>query len=729
MTASESIRRFWTLGFKILVGMIVGLSAANAFAAQATLTWDPNRESDLAGYKVHYGTASGNYTVHLDVHNVTTYAVTGLTEGQKYYFAASAYTISGNQSGFSNEVSTIVGQANNLVPVITSVPQASPNQVTLPATTSVTVAANDPNGDPLTYSWSKTAGPGTASFTNASAASTAVAFSTAGSYTLQVTVSDGKATVNGSVIVSVLSGPASTTNQVVSFTLVNAATDKDIKPLVNGDVINLSVTGTSLSIRANVGGSVGSVRFALDGNTNYRLENSAPYSLAGDSSGDYSVWTPALGSHSLTATPYSAQGGTGTVGVPLAIGFSVTNVSPNPVPNQPPKASAGADQTVNSGAAVTLRGSGTDPENAIAGYQWSQPGGAAVTLSNATAAQTAFTAPTLAKGTATLVFELRVTDAAGLSATDTVSILVQSDDIDGDGVPNSQDAFPTNSAEWKDSDGDGIGDNADPDDNNNGIPDSAENGIAKVSIAVFRASTGEWMIDLNANHKWDGGTDGLYIFGKNGDLPVTGDWNNDGITDIGVFRPSTGEWFLDLNGNHRWDGSAVDGLYLFGKAGDLPVTGDWDNDGVAEIGVFRPGTGEWLLDLNGNRKWDGKRVDGRYKFGISGDLPVTGDWNNDGTTDIGVFSSSTGEWFLDLNGNHRWDGSAVDGLYLFGKAGDLPVTGDWNNDGVAEIGVFRPGTGEWRLDLNGNDKWNGSAVDGLYQLGVKGDLPMVGQWL
>jgi hypothetical protein len=678
MKVSASIRRFWMLGLKILVGMIVAVSAADAYAAQATLAWDANTESDLAGYKVHYGAASGAYTVHLDVNKVTTYTVTGLSDGQKYYFVATAYDSAGNQSGFSNEVSTIVGQTNNLVPVITSVPQASPNQVTLPATTSVTVTANDPNGDPLTYSWSKTAGPGTASFTNASAASTAVAFSAAGSYTLQVTVSDGKATVSGSVNVSVLSGPASTPNQVVSFTLVNAATDKDIKPLVNGDVVNLSVTGTSLSIRANVGGSVGSVRFALDGNTNYRLENSAPYSLAGDDSGDYSVWTPALGGHSLTATPYSAQGGTGTVGVPLTVGFTVTNTPSSPPPNQAPKANAGADQTVNSGAAVTLRGSGTDPENAIAGYQWRQTGGAAVTLSNAAAAQTAFTAPTLAKGTATLVFELSVTDAAGLSATDSVSILVQSADIDGDGVADSQDAFPANPAEWKDSDGDGIGDNADPDDNNNGIPDSAENGIAKASIAVFRASTAEWLLDINDNRQWDGKTvDGRYKFGISGDLPVTGDWNNDGVTDIGVFSPTTGEWFLDLNGNHRWDGSAVDGLYLFGKTGDLPVTGDWNDDGVTEIGVFRPSTAEWLLDLNANHQWDGKAVDGRYKFGASGDLPVTGDWNDDGVTEIGVFRPSTAEWLLDLNANDQWNGKAVDGRYKFGASGDLPVTGRW----------------------------------------------------
>jgi hypothetical protein len=91
---------------------------------------------------------------------------------------------------------------------------------------------------------------------------------------------------------------------------------------------------------------------------------------------------------------------------------------------------------------------------------WRQTGGTPVSLSNATSAQASFTPPNIATGTAALTFELRVTDAAGLSAVDTQTVIVQSPDIDSDGIPNSQDAFPTNTAEWKDSDGDGIGDNA-----------------------------------------------------------------------------------------------------------------------------------------------------------------------------------------------------------------------------------------------------------------------------
>ncbi len=57
---------------------------------------------------------------------------------------------------------------------------------------------------------------------------------------------------------------------------------------------------------------------------------------------------------------------------------------------------------------------------------------------------------------------------------------------------------------------------------------------------------------------------------------MAGDWDASGISKIGLFRPATGEWFLDMNGNGQWDGTNVD-KYIsgFGQAGDLPVVGKW----------------------------------------------------------------------------------------------------------------------------------------------------------
>jgi hypothetical protein len=69
------------------------------------LTWLPNTESDLAGYRVHIGTTSGSYHLPIDVGNTTTHKMTGLSPGQTYYFSVTAYNTSGYESGYSNEAS------------------------------------------------------------------------------------------------------------------------------------------------------------------------------------------------------------------------------------------------------------------------------------------------------------------------------------------------------------------------------------------------------------------------------------------------------------------------------------------------------------------------------------------------------------------------------------------------------------------------------------------------
>jgi hypothetical protein len=76
------------------------------------LSWDApatnsngTQLTDLAGYNVYYGTASGNYSQSIDAGNTTTYTVANLAGGLTYYFAVTAYDNSGNESEFSNEVS------------------------------------------------------------------------------------------------------------------------------------------------------------------------------------------------------------------------------------------------------------------------------------------------------------------------------------------------------------------------------------------------------------------------------------------------------------------------------------------------------------------------------------------------------------------------------------------------------------------------------------------------
>lgn len=72
---------------------------------QVSVAWDPNSESDLAGYRVHYGTSSGEYSVVIDVGNVTSYTIKGLEMGVAYFSALTAYNTSDLESGYSNEIS------------------------------------------------------------------------------------------------------------------------------------------------------------------------------------------------------------------------------------------------------------------------------------------------------------------------------------------------------------------------------------------------------------------------------------------------------------------------------------------------------------------------------------------------------------------------------------------------------------------------------------------------
>ncbi len=88
----------------ILLSLFFFYPAANGFAGEATLSWLPNTEPDLAGYYIHYGTTSRNYSSKTDIGKQTTYTISGLGLGT-YYFAVTARDAAGNESAFSAEAS------------------------------------------------------------------------------------------------------------------------------------------------------------------------------------------------------------------------------------------------------------------------------------------------------------------------------------------------------------------------------------------------------------------------------------------------------------------------------------------------------------------------------------------------------------------------------------------------------------------------------------------------
>ena len=95
--------------------------------------------------------------------------------------------------------------------------------------------------------------------------------------------------------------------------------------------------------------------------------------------------------------------------------------------NDAPTANAGVAQTVTAGETVMLDGSGSgdpDTDDSIETYIWTQIGEPNVDLTNAAAAATTFTAPSLMIAT-DLIFELVVSDGAADSLPATVTVTVQ----------------------------------------------------------------------------------------------------------------------------------------------------------------------------------------------------------------------------------------------------------------------------------------------------------------
>jgi protocatechuate 3,4-dioxygenase beta subunit len=294
---------------------------------------------------------------------------------------------------------------------------------------------------------------------------------------------------------------------------------------------------------------------------------------------------------------------------------------------------------------------------------------------------------------------------------------------------------------------------------NGGQPRSTNEGdefTAFANAEIFDPNTwkGE---DLNQGGQWtvadqDGQVVKTYQYGLYDSIPVVGDWNGDGVTDIAVFLG--GYWFIDLNGNGQWDENDL--WAKLGQDGDQPVAGDWDGDGKADIGIFGPA---WIgdrkaiesepglpdsLNLPKNRfknvppdaahatigyrsmkrtmagKFRSDLIDHVFEYGTAGDRAVVGDWTGTGIKKIGIFRNGT--WYLDIDGDGRW--SAADVKLEFGREGDLPVVGDWTGDGVTKLGVYRAGT--FVLDTNSNRELD--ATDKVFELGSAGDKPFAGDF-
>ena len=131
----------------ISIACVLIVIAATAEGAAVTLAWDPNAEPGIEGYRLSYGTASGQYTTSIDVGNTTSHTVTGLIAGQTYYFVLQAINAAG-PSPYSNEISATLTSPLTVMNLTAN--RTSPQ----PAATTITFSAIASGGTPpYRYKW------------------------------------------------------------------------------------------------------------------------------------------------------------------------------------------------------------------------------------------------------------------------------------------------------------------------------------------------------------------------------------------------------------------------------------------------------------------------------------------------------------------------------------------------------------------------------------------------
>jgi uncharacterized delta-60 repeat protein len=158
-----------------------------------------------------------------------------------------------------------------------------------------------------------------------------------------------------------------------------------------------------------------------------------------------------------------------------------------------------------------------------------------------------------------------------------------------------------------------------------------------------------------------------------------------------------------------FNNNGVEDSFQWGLSGDVPVGGDYDGDTRTDFTVYRPSQGIWYI----SQSRFGQLL--AVQWGLSEDKPVPADYDYDGITDIAIYRPSTGTW---------WVRRSSDGAHFavqFGTVSDIPLTGDYDGDGRADFVVFRPSDGVWYQFLT---------TEGFkaVQFGLATDIPVPGDY-
>ena len=340
-------------------------------------------DGSIASYQWTKIAGPATFTITLPTQSSTT--ITALIQGT-YQFEL---RVTDNLGAIGRDTMSVTVNAANITPVA----NAGANQtITLP-TNSVTVTGSgtDADGNIASYQWTKIAGPASFTITAPTQASTSITGLVQGTYQFELRVTDNLGAIG-----------RDTMNVVVNAANIAPTANAGADQIITLPTSTVTVTGSG----TDPDGSIAAYQWT-------KISGPATFTIVSPAQAQTTINNLVQGTYQFELRVTDNNGATGRDTMSLTV---------NPVPNQPPVANAGADQSITLPVnAVTLNGAATDADGSITNYQWTKISGPATyTIVSPSTAQT--TVNGLVQGI--YVFRFTVTDNNGASATDDITITV-----------------------------------------------------------------------------------------------------------------------------------------------------------------------------------------------------------------------------------------------------------------------------------------------------------------